>query len=131
MTPSRTILVSIHSRLPAWNIPLAHVTALREQFPQHSILHARSNEETLLAIETADIVFTAFLRRSLFEAAQRLTWLHSPAAGLEGILSPEVIESPIVVTNSRGLSADTIAEHVLAVVLALFRKLPQTIEAQR
>jgi phosphoglycerate dehydrogenase-like enzyme len=131
LTASRTILVSIHSRLPAWNIPLANVTALREQFPQHSILHARTTEEALRAIDAADIVFTAFLRRHLFEAAHRLTWIHSPAAGLEGILSPEINESPVLVTNSRGLSADTIAEHVLAVVLALFRKLPLAIAAQR
>jgi phosphoglycerate dehydrogenase-like enzyme len=131
LTASRTVLVSIYSRLPAWNIPLANVTALREQFPRHAILHARTHEEALRAIDAADIVFTAFLRRNLFEAAERLTWIHSPAAGLEGILSAEIIDSPIVVTNSRGLSADTIAEHVLAVVLALFRKLPLTIEAQR
>ena len=40
------------------------------------------------------------------------------------MLFPAMIQSPVVITNSRGLSADTIAEHVLAVVLAMFRKLP-------
>jgi phosphoglycerate dehydrogenase-like enzyme len=131
LTVSRTILVAIYSRFFAWNIPLDRVVALRERFPQHTFLHARNNEAALALAGAADILFTAVLRPTMFEAARKLQWIHSPAAGLEFILSPAVIESPVVVTNSRGLSADTIAEHTLSVVLALFRKLPMAVEAQR
>lgn len=131
MTASRTILVAIYSRFPAWNIPLANVIALRQQFPQHTFLHARGSDEALELAGGADIIFTAVLRPNIFEAARQLQWIHSPAAGLEFILFPAVIDSPVLVTNSRGLSADTIAEHALAVVLALFRKLPMAVEAQR
>jgi len=131
VTPSRTILVAIYSRFLAWNIPLENIIALREQFPQHTFLHARSHDEALELAGAADIIFTAVLRPNIFEAARQLQWIHSPAAGLEFILFPAVIESLVVVTNSRGLSADTIAEHALAVVLALFRKLPMAVEAQR
>jgi phosphoglycerate dehydrogenase-like enzyme len=131
LTASRTILVAIYSRFLAWNIPPDHVTALRERFPQHTFLHARTSEEALELAGAADIMFTAVLRPNVFEAAPKLQWIHSPAAGLEFILFPAVIESPVLVTNSRGLSADTIAEHILTVVLALFRKLPMAVEAQR
>ena len=131
MTPSRTILVAIYSRFLAWNIPLANVGALREQFPQHTFLHARNNEEALQSIGAADVLFTAVLRPNIFEAARTLQWIHSPAAGLEAMLFPAIIQSPVIITNSRGLSAETIAEHVLAVVLALFRKLPMAVDSQR
>ena len=131
MTTSRTVLVAIFSRFQAWNIPPANVAALRGQFPQHTFLHARGNEEARELVADADILFTAVLRPDVFEAARRLQWIHSPAAGLESILFPAVFESPVIVTNSRGLSADTIAEHVLSVVFALFRKLPMAVEAQR
>ena len=131
MTTARTILVAIYSRFQAWNIPPANVTALREQFPQHTFLHARGNDEAREFVASADILLTAVLRPDVFEAARRLQWIHSPAAGLEFILFPAVIESPVIVTNSRGLSADTIAEHVLSVVFAVFRKLPMAVEAQR
>ena len=40
------------------------------------------------------------------------------------MLFPAMVRSPVVMTNSRGISADTIAEHVVAVTLVLFRKLP-------
>ena len=46
------------------------------------------------------------------------------------MLYPEMVASPVIVTNSRGLSAETIAEHVLALVLALFRRLPLAFERQ-
>ncbi len=131
MTPSRTILVAIYSRFLAWNIPLANVAGLREQFPQHTFLHARNNEEALQSIGAADVLFTAVLRPNIFEAAGALQWIHSPAAGLEGMLFPAIVQSPVMITNSRGLSAETIAEHVLVVVLALFRKLPMAVDSQR
>jgi phosphoglycerate dehydrogenase-like enzyme len=131
LTISRTIVVAIYSRFQAWNIPPANVTALREQFPQHTFLHARGNGEAREFVAGADILLTAVLHPDVFAAARRLQWIHSPAAGLEFILFPAVIESPVIVTNSRGLSADTIAEHVLSVVFALFRKLPTAVEAQR
>ena len=131
MTQPRTILVGIYSRFPAWNIPVTSVSSLREQFPHHTFQHARSEDEALHAIADADIVFTAEMRRKVLESATRLQWIHSPAAGLGGMLFPAMIESPVVMTNSRGLSADTIAEHVLAVILAIFRKLPRAFEDQR
>jgi phosphoglycerate dehydrogenase-like enzyme len=46
------------------------------------------------------------------------------------MLFPELVASPVVLTNSRGMSADTIAEHVAMVTLAIFRKLPRAIRAQ-
>jgi phosphoglycerate dehydrogenase-like enzyme len=38
--------------------------------------------------------------------------------------------SNVVITNSRGMHAETIAEHVVAVVLALFRRLPDALRRQ-
>src|SRR5258707_1107665 len=55
---------------------------------------------------------------------------HSPAAGLGGMLFPAMIESRVIMSNSRGISADTIAEHVVAVTLVMFRKLPLAFRSQ-
>jgi hypothetical protein len=46
------------------------------------------------------------------------------------MLFPELVASPVVLTNSRGMAADTMAEHVLAVTLALFRRLPDAWRSQ-
>lgn len=118
------ILVAVYSQLGFWNLPEAHVARLRADFPQHSVLHATSPEQALERIPEADVVFMSELRPPQFAAARRLRWVHSPAAGVGGMLFPELVASPVIVTNSRGLGAATIAEHVLAVTLAMFRRLP-------
>jgi phosphoglycerate dehydrogenase-like enzyme len=46
------------------------------------------------------------------------------------MLYPEMIRSPVVVTNSRGMAADTIAEHVIGVTLAMFRRLHVAVRRQ-
>jgi phosphoglycerate dehydrogenase-like enzyme len=70
------------------------------------------------------------LRPAHFDAAPRLRWVHSPAAGVGGMLFPAMLASPVVISNSRGMSAEPIAEHVLALTLALFRKFPQAFRSQ-
>jgi phosphoglycerate dehydrogenase-like enzyme len=118
------ILVAIYSPFACWCIPDEQVEWLRREFPQHAFVRADSDPETLERIADADIVFGATVRPDQLAAARRLRWIHSPAAGIGNMLFPEMVASPVVMTNSRGNSAATIAEHVVAVTLALLRDLP-------
>lgn len=124
------VLVLIHSPFAMWNIPRAHLGRLESSFPQHRFLHARDDREGAALICEADAAFSALVRPEQLAAARRLRWIHSPAAGVGGMLYPEMIRSPVVITNSRGMSADTIAEHALAVTLALFRRLHVAVRRQ-
>jgi phosphoglycerate dehydrogenase-like enzyme len=125
-----TVLVGIYSPFAAWNIPDSYVERLRGEFPHHTFLHAASDERALELISPAEVAFMSELRPAHLVAAPRLQWVHSPAAGVGGMLFPAMIEAPVVMSNSRGISADTIAEHVLAVTLAMFRKLPLAFRTQ-
>jgi phosphoglycerate dehydrogenase-like enzyme len=118
-----TILVTIHSAFRMWTIPSGHVETLRITFPGDTILHARDDLEARELIAEADIAFAASITPDQLRAARRLQWVHCPAAGVGHMLYPEMVQSAVTITNGRGTSADTIAEHVLAVVLALFRRL--------
>jgi phosphoglycerate dehydrogenase-like enzyme len=124
------ILISIYSQIAVWNIPPVHVAALRRDFPNHTILHALDDDQTQQLMPEADVLFAGQITTAQFAAGSRLRWIHSPAAGVGGMLFPELLASPVVLTNSRGMSADTIAEHVLAVTLALFRRLPTAFRSQ-
>lgn len=53
----------------------------------------------------------------------RLKWIQSSAAGLDHCLSPEVINSEIIVSGCSGLFANQVAEHTLAVLFSLTRRL--------
>jgi phosphoglycerate dehydrogenase-like enzyme len=113
-----------------WNIPAEQVERLGVMFPDHRFLHAQDEEAGRQLIAAADIAFSAQVTAAQLQAAPRLRWIHSPAAGVGQMLYPEMLASPVVLTNSRGLSAGTIAEHVLALTLALFRRLPIAFERQ-
>ena len=126
----RTVLIGIYSPAAAWNLPVAQVERLRREFPGSTFLHATSDAEAMEHIRQANVAFVPDLAPGHFRAAARLGWIHSPAAGIGGMLFPEMLASPVVMTNSRGLSADTIAEHVIAVTLAMFRRLPEAIRSQ-
>lgn len=124
------ILLAVHSPFEIWTIPLEYVGRLSSAFPAHTFLHARDHAEASSMYPDADIVFAGQLTREQLAVARRLRWLHSPAAGVGGMLFPEMRASQVVITNSRGMSADTIAEHVLAVTLAIFRRLPHAFRSQ-
>ena len=130
MTRARTIVVGIYSPFVAWNIPATHVERLRAAFPHDRFLHAQSEREALELIPDADVGFLWVGRPAPLAAARRLEWIHSPAAGVGAMLFPAMIESPVRMSNSRGISADTIAEHVVAVTLVLFRKLTLALHSQ-
>ena len=55
--------------------------------------------------------------RSLFPQGKKLKWIHSLSAGVENILSPEVIASPVPLSNGRGVFRRSLAEFALGAML--------------
>lgn len=64
-------------------------------------------------------------------AAGKLKWIQSSAAGLDHCLHPAVVHSSVVVSGASGLFAPQVAEHTLALLLSLLRRLPEFAEAQQ
>ena len=61
----------------------------------------------------------------------RPRWVHTASAGVDRLLCPELAASDTVVTNARGVFDQPIAEYVAALVLAMAKDLPGTLELQR
>ncbi|MFF8843105.1 D-2-hydroxyacid dehydrogenase [Streptomyces sp. NPDC015127] len=61
----------------------------------------------------------------------RPRWVHTPSAGVDRLLCPELAASDTVVTNARGIFEQPIAEYVAALVLAMAKDLPGTLDLQR
>ncbi|GGU64290.1 D-2-hydroxyacid dehydrogenase [Streptomyces lavendofoliae] len=61
----------------------------------------------------------------------RPSWVHTPSAGVDRLLCPELVASDTVVTNARGVFEQPIAEYVAGLVLAMAKDLPGTLELQR
>ncbi|WP_242886076.1 D-2-hydroxyacid dehydrogenase [Actinomadura litoris] len=57
-------------------------------------------------------------------------WVHIASAGVDRLLFPALVESGTVVTNSRGVFDEPIAEYVLGLVIALAKDLHGTVRLQ-
>jgi phosphoglycerate dehydrogenase-like enzyme len=75
------------------------------------------------------LVAEAFDR--LLARAPHLTWVHSATSGVERALTPAAMARDVLVTNARGVFSRPIAEHVLLMILAIARDLPDLLELQR
>lgn len=81
----------------------------------------------------ADVIMIAGdpkLLEAVFPMATRLRWLHSFSAGVEAYLIPEVVRSPVVMTNARGVFKDSLAEFVITSALYFAKDLRRMLRNQ-
>lgn len=103
--------------------PEKPVAALREAFPGVEIVAVRNRDEVAEAIVDADGYFGT-LSAETYRLTKRLRWVQASSAGVEWLPAvPELIESDVVVTNTRGAHAQTIGEHVFAMLLTFTRRM--------
>lgn len=113
-----------------WNVPPAAMAQLAADFPGVRFASPATREEAESLLPGADVLYGYLLRPHNIGAAANLRWVHSPAAGVTGLLFPEFADSPITLTNGRGLHARSMAEHALALMLAIARRLPRSRDMQ-
>jgi phosphoglycerate dehydrogenase-like enzyme len=63
--------------------------------------------------------------------ADRLRWIHVASAGVDRLLIPSVVASPVVLTNSSGVFDRSVAEYILASVFAATKRIPESVALQR
>lgn len=113
--PPRTILVAayLHDQLP-----LLEATAPGVRFVEMSV---GTPERDLAAADAAIGVCSA----ELLAKARNLVWIQALAAGVERCVQlPGLRERHILLTNMQRAAGASMAEHVLALMLALSRDLP-------
>lgn len=96
---------------------------LRAAAPDAEIAAAADRPAVLNQIADADAYTPGPWDEGVLAAAQRLRWVHFRWAGVAGQLFPPLVESAVVVTNSAGVFAVPMAEHAMALMLALARAL--------
>lgn len=92
---------------------------------------SRVHPRVVEAVRDAEIYFGYGIPAALLEAGPRLRWVHSGAAGVAKSLTPEMLASPVVFTNSAKVHAPPIAETVLAMILFFGRGLDFAVEGKR
>lgn len=108
--------------------PHASYLRLLEQLPDSTHIVVGNQMEMFDSTASkADVLLNCFtplrLFRDLFLRCPDLKWVHSFSAGVENTLFPELIASPVPLTNARGVFSRSLAEFAIAGALFFDKKI--------
>src|SRR5215467_13561619 len=115
----RKLLIAVHHPFALWASPAWFSERLRRDFPDINVVHLPDYSRVDAEIPDTDIAITWSIRPEQVKAAKKLRWIHSPAAAIHTLIFPELVNSDIVITNSRDVHGPVVAEHVIALIFAL------------
>ena len=75
-------------------------------------------------------VFNGDLLRYVFPLASKVQWVHNISAGVESALFPELIASPVPLTNGRGVFGRVLGEWAVAAMLFFAKGLRRLVKHQ-
>lgn len=106
-----------------------HLEQIKQTAPDLQIV-AMTNANAGLDLDEFDIIvgFPGFMPTIV--NSKNLKWIHSFSAGVDKVLTPEIINSSVLVSNSAGIHATPIAEHVLGFLLLCTRQFLPALKSQ-
>ena len=111
-----------------------HMRLLKEIPDSVEITVTNDLDQLKAAAPHADVLvnggFHSPLFRTIFPLATNLKWAHNMSAGVETVLSPEVVASPVPLTNGRGVFSGILAEFVITSVYFFAKDLRRMIRSQ-
>jgi D-2-hydroxyacid dehydrogenase (NADP+) len=125
------LLIVLRHPFELWNAPDWVAERLRQDFPQLKVVHLKDYARLDEEIKDAEIVIAWSLRPEQVKSARNLRWVHSTAAAVHQLIFPELVNSDIVLTNARDVHGPVVAEHVMALVFALAKRIPQAVRFQQ
>jgi phosphoglycerate dehydrogenase-like enzyme len=125
------LLIVLHHRFGLWRAPDWFVQKIHQDFPDLEITQLNSYDHIAEEISDAEIMIAWSLRPEQFKLAKRLRWIHSPAAAVHQLMFAELISSDVLITNARSVHGPVVAEHVIALMFALAKKIPEATRFQQ
>lgn len=96
--------------------------------PGARVTVARDRVAALSAAEDAQVIF-GLIDEALYRRAQRLRWVQVTSSGVDTILFPALRDGPVLLTGEKGLVGPHLADHAMALLLALTRRLGEAVAA--
>jgi phosphoglycerate dehydrogenase-like enzyme len=124
------LLIFVHHPFDQWNAPEWFSIRLQKDFPQVHVVALPDYKRVDAEIVDAEIAVAWSVRPEQIVAAEKLRWIHSPAAAVHQLMFPELVNSEIILTNAREVHGPVVAEHVIALIFALAKKIPDSVRLQ-
>lgn len=123
--PGTRPLVLIEIDIPRYGLDSATIERVADSVPEVNVVGIRTRDIPRRIAE-AD-AFVGNLTPAQVHAAARLRWLQVPSGGVEDYGFAEIRDRPIVMTNSKIIQGTAMADHAMALLLGLTRRLHRTI----
>lgn len=107
-----------------------HLERLRSAGDDVEVDVADSREDALERIPEADILIGS-LNPDLYRRAERLRWVQSWGAGVDGMLFDDFVASEIRLTSAKGTVGVHLAEHAMALLFSLTRGIARAVRETR
>jgi phosphoglycerate dehydrogenase-like enzyme len=106
---------------------LAQVRALSDRIELVTPEELKERPELVSELEIA----YGGLGRAQIPGAKRLRWLQTGGAGVNGLITPEMRDSELIITNASGIHAEPITEHMFGMLLMVTRRLAEAWDQQK
>ncbi|MCL5105518.1 MAG: D-2-hydroxyacid dehydrogenase [Armatimonadetes bacterium] len=100
-----------------------YIARVRSCLQGHEFVVCEDLESIKREIADADAMICWRITPEVFAETRKLRWIQFGSAGIDHTLFPELIASDVILTNLSGIHSIPVAEHVLALMLALTRGL--------
>ncbi len=116
--------------------PTTRSLRLFDRLPEHTNIAVGEVPEAFEnLVDDAEVVMVTAglggLLQQIWPRLKKLRWVHSGAAGVEHILFPELVNSPVPLTNAKGIFAPSLGEFAAAAILFFAKQLRAMIAAQQ
>jgi len=124
------IAIVLHDEFAMWHPPAWFLDRLRAEFPQVEVANSRSNSTDDAALQGADVMIGWGLTREQLRRATSLRWIYSITAAVDQFMFPELVASDVAICNAAPVHGRVVAEHAIAMILALARRVHSAVRYQ-
>ena len=103
-----------------------HIAQIRSAFADIDLIIPTSLDDALAVMPEIDIIFGG-MSREMFKRAERLKWVQTWGAGVDGMMYPEFVHSEVLLTSAKGTVGVHLSEHAMALLLGLTRGIARAI----
>jgi len=109
-----------------------YAARLRQRFPQLQIDMVDHFSKAAPLMPEADILVTfgPMLRDEALHNAGKLKWIQALGTGVDGVIDQPSLRENVIITNIRGIHGEPVSEAAIMGMLALSRRLPDSVRYQ-
>ncbi|HZD93053.1 MAG TPA: D-2-hydroxyacid dehydrogenase [Candidatus Sulfotelmatobacter sp.] len=124
------IAILLHDEFEMWRAPVWFLERLQKEFPEVEVacsFNKRTDESTL---RNADVMIGWSLLPEYLRVATRLRWIYSITSAVDQFLFRQMVRSDVALCSAARVHGPVVAEHAIAMMLALTRRIPSAVRYQ-